>query len=736
MKKIINVLIGLILLIGLTPAPQAGSSQSALPTESQIADYLNQHPLVADSGGEVLNVLIQGEALVINLSQAVLPDGVYDKALFTQLHSDLDQAFNINQLFLTTFKVEGELLEYWGRPLPDFSEKSEPPATREIPVDGPLSGLKIALSPGHGLYWSETYSQWMYQRDEFWGIREDTLNVEIMRYVQFMLESQGATVIQLREFDKYAGTGITGYPKWHESARRYAIAQGLPEWVWDGSNNNYNSDIRARPYMANYYSADILISLHNNGWDGTLRGTETYWDTDNHPDSAALATAVHTSIINTLNNEYGYWYNRGTKASDSNYGEINYAQMAAILIELAFMDNELDNAFLHQESFKQISAKAITEGVCDFFGATCQLNEVDPSLSPAYGSGMCDSGWHRVTNVRGEYTYLALNAQDQAGSTNTALWQMDLPSSGAYKLEAFIPAHGTIQWSCPDVDISQDTRYATYTVQHANGASSIHVNQNNFYDKWVDLGTFHFDAVGGTATASVTLTDVTGETAQTSTVSASALRITLAGNAGLQFYDTAWVPSSWLTEEASTDEQYIRNFFINHNSCLSTPILDSDGVEIDIPQLIQGESAANGINPKLLLALMEAESSALSVCPDQTALAGLMGLEPASTAREQIAGAALQIKTAATTLSENGITPNGWETGVAKATLDGVTVTPANDMITLLFDYAQNAGTVWGGTKASEASVHSIYIAYRDYELDDPLPEYAIKIFIPILLQP
>jgi hypothetical protein len=113
-----------------------------------------------------------------------------------------------------------------------------------------------------------------------------------------------------------------------------------------------------------------------------------------------------------------------------------------------------------------------------------------------------------------------------------------------------------------------------------------------------------------------------------------------------------------------------------------------------------------------------------------------MGLEPASTAREQIAGAALQIKTAATTLSENGITPNGWETGVAKATLDGVTVTPANDMITLLFDYAQNAGTVWGGTKASEASVHSIYIAYRDYELDDPLPEYAIKIFIPILLQP
>ncbi len=736
MKKSLLLLIGIFLLFSLMPPAQAGSSQSALPTESQIADYLNQHPLVTENGGEVLGVTIQGEALVINLSQAILPDGVYDEELFAQLQSDLDQTFNINRLFLTTFKVEGELLEYWGRPLPDFSEKAEPPTTREVPVDGPLSGLKIALSPGHGLYWSETYSQWMYQRAEFWGIREDTLNVEIMRYVQFMLESQGATVIQLREFDKFAGTGITGYPKWHESARRYAIAHDLPQWVWDGSNNNYNSDIRTRPYMANYYDADILISLHNNGWDSTLRGTETYWDTDNHPDSAALASAVHNSIIQTLNAEYGYWNNRGTIASDSNYGEINYAQMAAILVELAFMDNELDNAMLHQESFKQISAKAITEGVCDFFGATCQLNEVSPSLTPAYGGGMCDSGWTQFTNVRGEPTYLALNALNEVGSTNTAQWQMDLPNSGAYKIEAFIPAHGTIHWSCPDVDITRDTSYATYTVQHANGASAIHVNQDNYFDEWVDLGTFHFDTVGGTAAASVTLSDITGETAQTANVSASALRITLAGNAGLQFYDTAWVPDAWLIEEASTDEQYILNFFINHDSCLSAPILDADGMEIDISQLVQGAAATNGINPKLLLALMEAEVGAISTCPDPTALASLMGLEPASTAREQIAGAALQIKTAADALSENGITPNGWATGVAKDTLDGVTITPANDMITLLFDTVQNAGEVWGGSKASEASVHSIYLAYRDFKLDDPLPEYAIKIFIPILLQP
>jgi len=113
-----------------------------------------------------------------------------------------------------------------------------------------------------------------------------------------------------------------------------------------------------------------------------------------------------------------------------------------------------------------------------------------------------------------------------------------------------------------------------------------------------------------------------------------------------------------------------------------------------------------------------------------------MGLSPASTAREQIAAAAVQIKAATTALAENGITPNGWAPTIEKATLDGVSVTPANDMIALLFDWAQNAGEVWGGTKASEASVYNIYIAYRDFRLDDPLPEYTMQIHVPIFLRP
>ena len=343
--------------------PSPSTAQNQVPDSDAIAAYLNRHPLLTGSGALVQEVFYQGEALVIDLTREVLPEGSYDPIVFNQLQADLDLTFQINQRFLTTFKIEGQTLDHWGQPLPDFDEQAARAEIRDLPGSGPLSGVRIALSPGHGLYWNEYFSGWRYQRIEFWGIREDTLNAQIMRYVAAGLLNQGATVIQTRELDLNAQTGVTGYPAWHESARRYAIAKDLPSWIWTGGSNNYNSDIRTRPYMANYYGADILISLHNNGWDGTLRGTETYYDTNNHAGSPVLATYVHNELINTLRSEYDPgWTNRGIKSSDDNYGEINYALMPAILLELAFMDNLEDNQALQDESFKILAAvmKSVT----------------------------------------------------------------------------------------------------------------------------------------------------------------------------------------------------------------------------------------------------------------------------------------------------------------------------------------------------------------------------------------
>jgi len=741
MKKLSLLLISLlVLLTSLLPA-LGGLAQPALPTEAQITDYLNAHPLLTGPGAQVISVIFQGEALVIDLSQAVLPEGIYEEQLFTQLQADLDATFNINQRFMTTFKIEGQPLEDWGFPVPEFKEPYELPPLKELPGDGPLRGVKIALSPGHGLYWNETYAAWFYQRSVWFGIREDTLNAEIMRYVAAGLSNQGATVIQLRELDLNARTGVTGYPAWHEDARQYAIALGLPKEIVDGSNNNYNSDIRARPYMANYYGADLFISLHNNGWNGSLSGTESYYDTDNHPGSPAFATAIHNRIIQSIRAEYDSdWVNRGIKSSDNNYGEINYAQMPATLIELAFMDREYpDNTYLHDEAFKILAANAITHGVCDYWGVTCEEQPITlpivpetPTLSPAYGSGMCDSGWYRYTNPRGEYAYLALNAQNADPSAHQARWQPDLPVSGEYRLEAYIPPHMAVQWRCPEKTIWQDTHQAIYQVDHANGSSSIRINQADAANSWVDLGIFHFN---DDKQATVTLTDVTGETSQTRTVSASAMRFTLVGNAGTPFFNTDWLDKNWLTQQTSVTAETIQNFFILHHSCLAQPITDADHQEIFLPKVIKQAAAAYQVSPKTLLAIMEAESNALSQCPDEKTLANLMGLEHASTARDQITRAASNLAQAMNILATTGQTPNGWKTGKPKTTLDGVSVIPANDALTLLFDFTPYAGVTWGGNSPAVGGVHVLYIAWRDYRLSGKLPAELHQVYLPLSIK-
>lgn len=738
MKKLTQSLIALVVFILFLYPNYTGIAQASPPEAAQIQDYLSAHPDIAGTGGEVLDVKIKGEALVINLSEAVLPGGRYDEALFTQLHTDLDRTYNINQWFMTTFKVEGELLEAWGRPEPDFDSQTYPNEVRELPGDGPLSGIRIALSPGHGIYWNETYSQWMYQRLAFNGIREDTLNAEIMRYVSAALMNQGATVIKTREPDLISRTGVSLYPAWHESSRQFAIAQGMPDYIWDGGSTNYNSDIRSRPYTANYYGADILISLHNNGWNGTLSGTETYYDTDNHPGSPALAKAVHKSIISAIQNEYDEsWIDRGINPSDSDYGEINYARMPAVLIELAFMDRLYpDNAYLHDEAFKLLAANAISEGICDYLGVTCEdvaltlpLVLETPALNPAYGDGVCDSGWYRYPNQRGRYAYLALNANSEEQSAHIGSWQPELPVSGEYLVEAFIPAHNAINWDCPEKTIPSDTIRAAYEIVHANGTSLKPVNQAAYKNEWVDLGIFHFNEE---TQAAVHLSDVTGEKDKTTTLSASAMQFTLVGNAGTQFYNTAWLEESSQTEQFDAAVEHIRNFFIFHESCLAERIQDSDGQEVDLSNLIQQAASGNQVSPKMILAVMEAEQHAISQCPDQDAMASLMGIEPPSTARQQIANASTSIRAAIDALADHGETPNGWKTGTPKATLDGITVIPANDAISILFNFSQNAGAVWGGSITDERGVQGIYAAWRDYNLDFNLPQKLIRIFLPL----
>jgi N-acetylmuramoyl-L-alanine amidase len=363
---------------------------------AQITELISQHPLVQNRAAKVLDVIIEGEAITINLDRRILGEGDFDPEDFIRLRRALDVQLQLSQSYFVTFKVEGQTLNHWGMSVPAFASPSGV-SDAQSTASRPLSGKKIALNPGHGLYDTTDTGNYSWQRGEWWGIREDLVNAEIIMYAAQYFKNVGAIVIDLRQMDK-ALTGPSGSPHWYESAREYLWDVGLPSYVWNTSacgSNNLCKDIMARPYGANYYGAHLLISLHNNGGGGT--GTETWYDTtgDYHSvsDARNLAQEINSSVVDTIRSHYNSnWSNRGVKSSSGGYGEAHYARMPAALIEVAFMDKKSpDNNALHDEDFKKLVAEALVLGVCDYYDVTCSDVRTPPTLTPAAPSDLSAS---------------------------------------------------------------------------------------------------------------------------------------------------------------------------------------------------------------------------------------------------------------------------------------------------------------------------------------------------------
>ena len=103
---------------------------------------------------------------------------------------------------------------------------------------------------------------------------------------------------------------------------------------------------------------DIFVSIHVNSSNSSApKGLETHYYKDN---SLILAKTIHASMLNNIN------------ASDrglfkSKFYVINHTTAPAVLVEIGFLSNESERAQLVTESRKQATAKAIAEGINDYF---------------------------------------------------------------------------------------------------------------------------------------------------------------------------------------------------------------------------------------------------------------------------------------------------------------------------------------------------------------------------------
>ncbi|MBN1697334.1 MAG: hypothetical protein JW881_07455 [Spirochaetales bacterium] len=130
-------------------------------------------------------------------------------------------------------------------------------------------------------------------------------------------------------------------------------------------------------------------------------------------------------------------------------------------------------------------------------------------VPPVTGSIVVDDGdaeftlsgpsayWHRETS--GSYFYDGDMYWTYANGnevSNSARWVPNLPAAGNYKVEVFIPYDNATTGS------------ARYLISFQYSSTTMVVNQNIYYDQWVNLGTYPFNA--GTY-GYVELTDATGE---------------------------------------------------------------------------------------------------------------------------------------------------------------------------------------------------------------------------------
>ncbi len=147
----------------------------------------------------------------------------------------------------------------------------------------------------------------------------------------------------------------------------------------------------------------------------------------------------------------------------------------------------------------------------------------EPVLNPPSISCSNDY-WYPIPNNLGHTTYLTLNVFNPPDSYNSGKWRPTIPQAGFYRVEAYIAGHSPIPWCTGQGrTIDHDTTDARYTIHSTYGEVTRSVSQYPLSNAWLNLGVYYFNAG---QTGYVSLADLNGETAYSTTISFGAMRFT------------------------------------------------------------------------------------------------------------------------------------------------------------------------------------------------------------------
>jgi N-acetylmuramoyl-L-alanine amidase len=238
----------------------------------------------------------------------------------------------------------------------------------------------VCIDPGHG-GWDFGRQRQQGDYDQPW-FNESEVNLAMALMLRDELNSRGVTVEMTRE----TGTAVNMFGE---------DVNGDGRTILDGSQDGDRDELQARINICNAAGADVLVSLHLNGFDdGSARGYEVLYTpapTREFGDrNLDLATAIYREIgaayndvgfetqprgtvsdetLDAQTHEFGSERNlvlTGPAVNNPDYSIVP-SNMPGVIIEPVFITNQEDVNFIVVPENQQILAEAYAEGIMDFF---------------------------------------------------------------------------------------------------------------------------------------------------------------------------------------------------------------------------------------------------------------------------------------------------------------------------------------------------------------------------------
>ncbi|UQZ33599.1 cell wall hydrolase [Paenibacillus sp. PK3_47] len=125
------------------------------------------------------------------------------------------------------------------------------------------------------------------------------------------------------------------------------------------TRGNQKPTLARRVQIGHSLSADAFVSVHYNSSPKKVSGTLTFFYSES--DDLRLAR----SIENRLGQGIGL---RSNGLSYGNYHILRENRLPAVLVELGFLSNPSDESIVRTSSYQKKAAKAIADGLADYFG--------------------------------------------------------------------------------------------------------------------------------------------------------------------------------------------------------------------------------------------------------------------------------------------------------------------------------------------------------------------------------